>query len=243
MSEQSGSGEKSIAAVRADLEKVIEHVAIIKQTFDSFGPDEPGQHNTSTLGKRIQTVLMDSNETVEAFRKRSGLSESDMQNIFGGAFQAPSTPKLLKGLNSLQGALAQRQNRISVAWVSVQSPEARKRAEKARKALEQLLDDLKASNEAGAEGSGITEAQRAQLIVLATALIAELRGPFVDRGRLNSILRWIKKIAMRAATKAIVNKVTGGIALAIDGLGHLSSLVSDEPSFDIPDDTDFSADV
>ncbi|HUJ38589.1 MAG TPA: hypothetical protein VLW88_13030 [Hyphomicrobium sp.] len=243
MNEKAESQEKGPDVVRAEVLKIYERASVINQTFESFGDEEPGVHNHSTLGRRIQNALMDSNETVESFRKRSGLSESELQNMLNGHFQKPTIGKVLKGLASLSETLARRQNRIEVGWVSIQKPEGRKLAEKARKSLELLLDDVKASNEAGEEDSGITPAQRAQLIVLAKALVTELEGSFVDKGRLNSILRWLKRIAVRAATKYAVNKVTGGIDLAIDGLEHLSTYVSDMPSFDIPDDTNFTGDA
>jgi hypothetical protein len=193
-----------------------------------------------SLGIKIQALLHDANESTKNFGRRSKLNERDLANVFKGQFAPQYIAKLMKGVGDLRGELAKQQSRIEVAWVSVGSVEGRKLAEKARKALEKLLDAVKASNEAGSREGIVSEAQRAQLTALLKAMIAELEGNYVDRGRVKSASRWFTRILARGATavgvEILATSVVTAMSASLEALGEIGAWLADKPGLDVPDE-------
>lgn len=214
------------ANILKQLETVVHTLGSIKGNFV-----------TKELGGKIQGALIAAGATIEYFQEKSGLNDGQVRQILSsGNFQSDTAAKALKALREIFHEAKVRRPRNEVAWVSVHTPEAKRLVEKTRKSLEQLLTAVQISNEAGSSDSYMTQAQRLQLVALLKALLAELEGPFVDRGRVRTADRWFEKLLLGVGERVISNKLTLGLDLASSALGGLYSYLVDRPGNEMPED-------
>jgi len=97
-------------------------------------------------------------------------------------------------------------------WVSTDDPDIQEQIGNVARSLKMLVAAVVKDNQLPLQPEVMTEPERLQLITLLKAMIQELEGPFIDRGRSKGLGGWLKNLGK----KAIEKKASEAIGSAID---------------------------
>jgi len=110
--------------------------------------------------------------------------------------------------------------------VRIEKPEIRSIVPDVIRSLTDLEKCLQQSNEAGSEGSAITDFQRQVLIAALKAMIAQLEGPVVDRQQVGELADTLDSVVKEGVKKGISNTVKDLVVGAKDQLFGLGDKLS-----------------
>lgn len=109
----------------------------------------------------------------------------------------------------------------NIAWVYVKGKLLDKTMQDAISALTSLSEILRLSNSIAADDELLTPIQKDQLVAVLKSMIAELEAPYVDRGRIKSVMGWVSNIGKKAAENKVRTEVNNGFEYATQTLSKV----------------------
>lgn len=116
-------------------------------------------------------------------------------------------------------------------WVSTDAPDIQTQIGTVARAIGSLVKVVKSDNQLPAQPAIMTEIERQQLIAILEAALAELKAPFVDRGRFKNIKGVLSKGAEKAATNKASDLVKAGFDKASEAVSGLCDKLTDGANF------------
>ena len=97
--------------------------------------------------------------------------------------------------------------------------------------LQVIYDALKYSNQVGSEESSVSVLQKAQIVALLEAMLAELKGPIVNAKKTSRFISLLKRIIGKGMEKGVEKGVSDAMEGAISEGGKLVSELSEQVGF------------